>query len=364
MIDEVKCWQAVQQKDASVDGTFFYGVLTTKVFCRPGCASRTPLRKNVRFYPTAARAEADGLRPCLRCKPLDHQAPGEHSPEALRQHFQQVCQYIRQNLDNRAALKLNALSARFGLSPFHFQRTFKSVVGVTPRQYVEAIRMQTLKENLRDGASVTDAIYGAGFAAGSRVYAAVDTRLGMTPKQYRTGGENVEISYATADTPLGLIMVGATDRGLCFLEFGDSARNLLESLEQEYPAAKRVPMPKPYPAQFTGWMQALAGYLEGERALSQMPLSLHGTAFQLKVWRYLQTIPAGSVQSYAEVAEAIGQPKAARAVANACGANRIAVVIPCHRVIRGDGTLGGYRWGLDRKRALLDAERRTAKASR
>ncbi len=186
----------------------------------------------------------------------------------------------------------------------------------------------------------------------------------MTPKQYRKGGENVEISYATADTPLGMIMIGATDRGLCFLEFGDSSQELLESLEQEYPAATRVPMSEPYSAQFTGWMQALAGYLEGERALSKMPLALHGTAFQLKVWRYLQTIPPGSVQSYTEVAEAIGQPTSARAVANACGANRIAVVIPCHRVIRGDGSLGGYRWGLDRKRALLDTERRTAKTSR
>jgi AraC family transcriptional regulator of adaptative response/methylated-DNA-[protein]-cysteine methyltransferase len=258
-------------------------------------------------------------------------------------------------------LKLDALSGRFGLSPFHFQRTFKAVVGVTPRQYAEAIRMQTLKENLRDGESVTDAIYGAGFGASSRVYDGVDTRLGMTPRQYREGGENVEISYATAGTPLGLVMIGATDRGLCFLEFGDSAEELLESLEQEYPAATRVSMAKPYSVQFTAWMQGLSSYLEGERALSPMPLALHGTAFQLKVWRYLQTIPSGSVQSYAEVARAIGQPTSARAVANACGANRIAVVIPCHRVIRGDGSLGGYRWGLDRKRALLDTERVAAK---
>lgn len=359
MIEEEKCWEAVRQRDATADGKFLYGVLTTKVFCRPGCASRTPVRKNVRFYATAAEAEADGLRPCLRCKPLEHGKPGEHFAQVSRERFQLVCKYIRRNLDNSAALKLNVLSGHFGLSSFHFQRTFKSLIGVTPRQYVEALRMQTLKESLRDGESVTDAIYGAGFGASSRVYACVDTRLGMTPKQYRAGGASVEISYTTADTPLGMVMIGATDRGLCFLEFGESAEELLGSLKLEYPAATLAAMAKPYSAQFTGWMQELSSYLAGEGALAQVPLALHGTAFQLKVWRYLQTIPAGSVQSYAEVAKAIGQPAATRAVANACGANRIAVVIPCHRVIRGDGSLGGYRWGLNRKRALLDTERRT-----
>jgi len=357
-IDETRCWQAVQKRDAAFDGKFVYGVLTTKVFCRPGCASRIPLRKNVRFYATAAEAEADGLRACMRCKPLG--SPGE----AMREQFGRLCAYIRRNLDDHEALKLDALSKRAAMSPFHFQRKFKAVVGVTPRQYVEAVRMQTLKENLHEGESVTDAIYGAGFAAGSRVYDGACSRLGMTPMQYRSGGMNVEISYATADTPLGLVMIGATDRGLCFLEFGDSHQELLESLEQEYPAASRVPMAKPYSTEFTSWMQALAHFLEGERGLAQIPLVRNGTAFQLKVWRYLQTIPPGSVQSYAEVAEGIGQPKAARAVARACAANHIAVLIPCHRVIRGDGSLGGYRWGLERKRALLDAERGAAKTAR
>ena len=359
MIDAERCWQALQQKDATLAGEFFYGVLTTGVFCRPGCASRPPLRKNARFYASAAEAEADGLRPCKRCKPLE--AAELHSS---RQLFHQVCSYIRRNLDDREALQLKALSARFGLSPFHFQRSFKSAVGVTPRQYVEALRMATLKENLRAGESVTGAIYAAGFGASSRVYDGVDTHLGMTPKQYRSGGANIEISYATAATPLGLVMIGAADRGLCFLEFGDRESELLESLAEEYPAATRAPMPKPYSPHFTAWMQSLCGYLEGEQALSEIPLAPHGTAFQLKVWRYLQTIPAGSVQSYAEVAKAIGQPTATRAVANACGANKLAVVIPCHRVIRGDGSLGGYRWGVTRKRALLDTERRAMKASR
>ena len=352
MQNEQSLWQAVQNKDASLDGAFLYGVLTTKVFCRPGCPSRAPLRKNVRFYETAKQAQDDGLRPCLRCKPLTRPA------DALREKFRQVSTYIRQNLENRDALKLEALSRNFDLSPFHFQRTFKAIIGVTPRQYVEALRMQTLKEDLRTSPSVTDAIYSAGFGSSSRVYDRTDTKLGMTPKEYRSGGKDIEISYATAETSLGLVMLGATDRGLCFLEFGESEEELMESLLQEYPASSPVSMKKPYSEQFVGWMQALSNYLEGERQLSQIPLALHGTAFQLKVWRYLQTIPSGSVQSYSELASAIGKPRAVRAVASACAANHIAVVIPCHRVIRGDGGLGGYRWGLDRKRALLDTERR------
>ncbi len=223
--------------------------------------------------------------------------------------------------------------------------------------------MQTLKEDLRSGASVTEAVYGAGFGSSSRVYERVDTQLGMTPRQYRSGGKDVEISYATAETPLGLIMIGATDRGLCFLEFGRTKQELLNSLKQEYPAARYTALSEPGSEQFRGWIESLSNYLEGEKSLGKLPLSLHGTAFQVKVWTYLQTIPSGSVQSYAEVARAIGQPTAARAVAGACAANRIALVVPCHRVIRGDGALGGYRWGLDRKRALLDTERRALAGS-
>ncbi len=305
----------------------------------------------MRFYETAKEAEADGLRPCLRCKPSTGQL------DELRAKFAGVCTYIRRNLANRDALKLGALSSHFALSPYYFQRTFKSIVGVTPRQYVEALRVQTLKEDLRNSPSVTDAIYSAGFGSSSRVYDRTDTQLGMTPTEYRTGGADVEISYVAQATPLGLMMLGATDRGLCFLEFGDSEEELLESLREEYPASKRVAMTELYTEQFSLWMQSLRKYLESERALERIPLAIHGTAFQLKVWNYLQTIPAGSVQTYSQVAAAIGKPAAVRAVASACAANRVALLIPCHRVIRGDGGLGGYRWGLHRKRSLLHMER-------
>lgn len=358
MLDTAKLWEAVETRDKSLDGTFFYGVITTKIFCAPGCSSRTPNPKNVRFYETPEAAQADGLRPCLRCKPLDRA-----TDSSSRERFRQVCTYIRKHLDDREALKLEALSRRFGQSPFYFQRTFKSIVGVSPRQYVEAVRMETLKEDLKSNPSVTDAIYNAGFGSSSRVYDRIDTRIGMTPTEYRSGGKDVEISYVTAETPLGLMMLAATDRGLCFLEFGESEAELLESLELEYPSSQLLAMDEPYSEQFTAWMQALSSYLEGERTLQRLPVAIHGTAFQMKVWRYLQTIPEGSVQSYSEVAQAIGHPKAVRAVAGACAANRIALVIPCHRVIRGDGTLGGYRWGLNRKRTLIDSERRIASRS-
>ncbi len=204
---------------------------------------------------------------------------------------------------------------------------------------------------------MTDAIYSAGFGSSSRVYYQADTQLGMTPKQYRSGGAGIEISYVAHQTALGLILLGATDRGLCFLEFGESEEDLLESLQAQYPKAKKVPMAEPYSDEFARWMESLSEYLAGARILSRVPLALHGTAFQLKVWTYLQTIPTGTVRTYSEVAEAIGKPAAVRAVASACAANRVALLIPCHRVIRGDGGLGGYRWGLHRKRTLLEVER-------
>ena len=266
-----------------------------------------------------------------------------------------LCDYIRHHADE--ALTLEALSKRAGLSRFHLQRRFKAIVGITPKQYIDACRFGRLKTHLRRNKSVTDAIYEAGFGSSSRVYERTDARLGMTPAAYRAGGQGATISCGSANTPLGLMMVGATDRGLCSIQFGDSHEQLLEMLRKEYPLATIEEMSKPYPTQFGLWMKALSAHLEGLQSHLDLPVDVRATAFQLKVWRYLQSIPYGEVQSYAEVAAAIGQPEATRAVGHACASNQVAIVIPCHRVIRGNGALGGYRWGLDRKRVLLDRER-------
>lgn len=353
-LDAEICWQAVAGRDATHDGSFFYGVLTTGVFCRPSCAARTPKRENVRFYRTPDEAERDGLRACLRCKPLD--------PGGMRERMLALCRHIEQNAGE--SLTLEQLGRVAGMSPAHLQRTFKAVVGVSPKQYLDNWRLRGFKASLREGeADVTGTIFDAGFGSLSRLYEKVDTHLGMTPMEYRAGGRGLEITYALSRTPLGLLLLGATDRGLCFLQFGDDERVLLEMLRAEYPAAVLRAMPEPPPESYSVWMAALNRHLEGQSPDLRLPVHVRGTAFQLKVWRYLQSIPAGTVESYQEVAKGIGQPAAARAVARACASNMVALAIPCHRVIRGTGALGGYRWGVDRKRVLLDRERTQAAAS-
>lgn len=267
----------------------------------------------------------------------------------------QLCHYIEQNCE--ATLTLAHLARHAGLSPFHLQRNFQTLVGVSPRQFQEACRLKRLKASLRQGAQATEAIFDAGYGSLSRVYEKVDASLGMTPIEYRAGGRNLAITYAHWSSPLGRMLLAATDRGLCFLQFGDSAEALLDALRHEFPAAVLQPMPIPAPPQFTLWMESLAEHLAGRATSLELPLHLHATAFQMQVWRYLQTIPRGQTRSYTEVAAAIGRPTAARAVARACATNTVAVVIPCHRVIRGTGDLGGYRWGLARKESLLRTEK-------
>lgn len=354
MLDERQCWEAVEAKDKARDGQFFFGVLTTGVFCRPSCPARRPLRKNVRFYETPAEAERDGLRPCRRCRPL------EAADGARTRRIEELCRYIRESCDGGEPVTLEALARHAGMSASHLQRSFRAAVGVTPRQYVEACRLETLKRGLRAGGSVTSAIYDAGFGSSSRVYERADTRLGMTPAEYRAGGRGLAISYATIVGPLGLLMVGATDRGLCFVQFGDSHDQLLALLEKEYPKAKLEPVDEPHSEPFSDWIEALNAHLSGEAPSFDLPVAVRASAFQQKVWSYLQSIPLGEVRTYGEVAAAIGRPTAARAVAQACASNRTALVIPCHRVIRGGGELGGYRWGIERKRRLLERERGVA----
>lgn len=349
-MDEELCWQAVQERDGSRDGDFYYGVMTTGVYCRPSCPSRRPLRKNVRFYATPAAAEADGLRACKRCRPLESRADRRTVAR-----IEQLCRYIEAHAQE--TLSLETLAGQAHLSPFHLQRQFKAVTGVSPKQYVDACRLRALRQGLREGGSVTRAIHDAGFGSASRVYGRAVARLGMTPKQYRAGGAGVAISHAVSRTPLGPLMMGATDRGLCFVQFGDSEKALLEQLAAEYPGAALAPMSEAQRGPFEDWMQALSAHIASGQPAPQLPLDLRGTAFQMKVWAYLQQIPTGELRSYTEVAEAIGAPRAVRAVASACAANRVALLVPCHRVIRGDGSLGGYKWGLERKRALIDRER-------
>lgn len=348
MLNDDFCWKAVQERNASQDGRFYFGVLTTDVYCRPSCAARLPLRRNVRFFESPQDAERAGLRPCKRCRPLE-------TRDAAAQRIEEICRYIETHSDE--PLSLETLAQRAGMSRFHFQRTFKSFVGVTPKQYHDAHRMRSLKEHLKSSPDVTAAVYDAGYGSSSRVYERADTRLGMTPKEYRAAGKGVHITYVSFETPLGLLMAGATDRGLCFVQFGETHEQLEAMLRSEYPSATYEPMREPHDPQFDAWVQALRAHLSGTQPHLDLPADIRATAFQLRVWNYLQSIPYGEVRSYTEIAQAIGRPKAARAVAHACASNVLALVIPCHRVIRGTGELGGYKWGLPRKRALIDRER-------
>jgi AraC family transcriptional regulator, regulatory protein of adaptative response / methylated-DNA-[protein]-cysteine methyltransferase len=282
--------------------------------------------------------------------------------DRITNRIREVCRYLESHADG--SLKLADLAARAGLSPFHFQRTFKAVVGVTPKKYFEALRLNKLKEGLRALDDVTEAVYYAGYGSPSRVYEHAGTRLGMTPKQYRQHGRGVNITHVTITAfPVGLIMIGATDRGLCFVQFGDSPEELLAALQSEYPLAHHEPMSEPAHPELQRWLTALTNHLAGKQPHLDLPLDIRATAFQMRVWNYLQSIPYGDVQSYSEVAAGIGAPKATRAVASACARNTVALVIPCHRVIRGSGEMGGYRWGPARKRALIDRERSVARTT-
>ncbi len=273
--------------------------------------------------------------------------------------IRQVCRYIETHSEE--ALALSDLAAKAEMSQYHFARRFKAVVGVTPKQYLADIRLKHFKVALHAKKGIDAAVYDAGYGSPSRVYENAATRLGMTPAQYRRAGAGVAISYAALDTPAGLMMIGATDRGICFVQFGDSEEALLQALQGEYRNAEIAPMPAGDDGDFRRWVEAIGRHLAGTQPHLDLPLDIRATVFQMRVWRYLLSIPYGEVQSYGEVAAAIGDPKAARAVAHACARNPVAIVIPCHRVIRGSGGLGGYRWGLERKRALIDRERSSAR---
>lgn len=340
-------WQAVISRTPRDGG--FYGVSTMRVFCRFGCPARPPLRRNAVFFRTAAEAEAAGYRACGRCDPK-----GERAAIA-REAVRDACAFIESADD---IPPLETLARRAGYSPFHFLRMFKAHTGLTPRSFAEGLRARRLQATLETGARVADAVAEAGFGSESRVYERTGTLLGMTPGAARRGGAGETIRTAFADSPLGRLLIGATKRGVCFLGFGDRDGALEKDLQKRFPRAALV---RDDPG-LSASVAAVLRFLDEPNAALDLPLDLRGTAFQLRVWRALQQIAPGETRSYAQVAAAIGSPSGVRAVAHSCAANPVALAVPCHRVIGSDGKLTGYRWGLPRKRALLQRERRSPAA--
>jgi AraC family transcriptional regulator of adaptative response/methylated-DNA-[protein]-cysteine methyltransferase len=339
-------WRAVQSRDPRFDGRFVYAVRSTHVYCRPSCPSRRPARANVTFYREADAAERDGYRACRRCRPQDV----AFAPAAAVA-VERARQYLERHADQRVTL--DTLAREVGLSPFHLQRTFKRLLGVSPREYHDALRVSRFKSRLRAGDTVSRATYEAGFGSSSRVYEHSDRSLGMTPAAYRRGGAGMHIVYTIVASPFGPLLVGATARGVCAVVLGDDDDALVRALRTDFPRAEIARGDDRHRA----WAEEIVGQLGGGNLGLDVPLDVHGTAFQKQVWTLLRRIPPGHTRTYRDIARAAGKPSATRAVARACAANHLAVVIPCHRVVRSDGALGGYKWGVERKQRLLDRER-------
>ncbi len=346
-------WQAVVARDRSLDGAFVFGVSSTGIFCRPSCPAKRPRRENARFFDDAPAAERAGYRACLRCCP---KAVDGNPQSAL---VRAMCRYIEQHIEARLTLRL--LAKEFRRSPFHLQRTFKSVLGVSPKAYIDACRLRQVKQNLQAGHSVTTALYAAGYGSNSRLYERTATELGMTPEKYRRGAVGAVVRYTLASSPLGRMMIAATGKGICAIQFADSDEELQQGLMREFPFAAR----RRDDAALSEYRENLTRLIRGETAVPgcqrkasnpQLPLDIRATAFQRRVWQALQKIPRGETRSYSSVAKKIGMPKATRAVARACATNPVAIAIPCHRVVRQDGEPGGYRWGIKRKEQLLELE--------
>lgn len=349
--DEAR-WQAVLARDASQNGIFFYAVSSTGIYCLPSCPSRRPQRLHVSFYRTSAEAEQAGFRPCKRCHPQRGGLLG--GQQARHQEIvAQCCRLLAAGNADGQPLSLQVLAQQVGVSSFHLHRLFKAHTGLTPKAYASALRMQTLRQALNQQSSVTQAIFEAGFNASSRFYAQAGPALGMRPSEYRRGGEQLRIAHAVVPSPLGLVLVAASAKGVCAVFLGEDAAQLQLALQQAFPRASLVAGG----ADFAGWLQQVLQALSSVSApILDLPLDLRGTAFQLRVWELLKQIPPGSTMTYSELAARLGQPKAIRAVASACAANKLAVLVPCHRVVRSDGNLAGYRWGLPLKRKLLELE--------
>lgn len=344
-LDVERCWQAVAARDDTHDGAFVYAVRSTGIYCRPSCPSRRPRREQVAFFALPAAAEFAGFRACKRCTPRELRLaePGAAVVAA-------ACALIAAHLEQ--PLGLDDLGVAVSMSPHHLQRTFKRLVGVSPREYADALRLSALKGRLRAGDTVSDAIYAVGYGAPSRLYERADAQLGMCPTVYRAGGKGMQIGYTIVDSPLGRLLVAATARGLCAVSLGDDDAYLAYELRAEYAQAEIVcddGIGEP--------VEAILAYLSGRQPSLDLPLDVQATAFQRQVWQALQAIPYGQTRTYLQIAEGLGNPKAVRAVGRACATNPVSLVVPCHRAVGSDGKLHGFRWGLGRKQALLDMEK-------
>ena len=337
-------WKAVLARDARAEGDFVYSVATTGVYCRPACAARTPNPGNVDFHADPAAAEAAGFRPCRRCRP--NEAPLAERQAVL---IAAACTRIEAAEE---PLSLGELADAAGLSPHHFHRLFRAITGLTPKGFGDAHRGRKVREALREGAQVTAALYDAGFGSSGRFYAVADDALGMLPATYRGGGAEVEIRYGIGQSSLGRVLAAASERGICAIMLGDDDAALVDDLQRRFPNARAIAAD----ADFQDSVAQVVAMIEEPAQGLALPLDIRGTAFQRRVWQALHAIPAGETRSYADLARAVGAPAAARAVAGACAANKLAVAVPCHRVVRGDGSISGYRWGVERKRALLARE--------
>ena len=340
--------KAVLERDTLYDGVFVYGVKSTGIYCRPSCGARKPNPENIELFDTPEEAEAAGYRPCLRCNPSEYLNPNEVFVE-------RITSYIASHLDEN--LTLQRLADEFGVSKYHLQRTFKSVLGVSPRQYAEAKRLEEFKTRIRDGEKVDRAMYDSGFRSRSRLYEKVPEKMGMTPTEYREGGSDVRIHYSVFQTSITKVLMARTEKGICTLSLGDDEEPLIAELMKEFPYAEIIRDDEG----LTEFITPLQDYFEGRDFNPRLPLDIHRTAFQWQVLKAIQEIPAGETKTYSDLAERIGRPTAVRAVANACGRNPVSVLIPCHRVLRKNGELGGYHWGVKIKKQLLAHEEKIVK---
>ncbi len=345
MVKDDQRWQAVIERNRTKDGAFVFAVRTTMVYCRPSCPSRRPKRDNVRFFPIPEAAEAQGFRPCLRCRPREIRPVDSRAAMVRR-----ICREIDARPERSP--RLTDLGEILQVSPSHLQRTFKRIIGISPREYAEARRLRNLKTHLRERRSVTEAQYESGLSSSSRLYERASGQLGMTPATYRRGGRGAKIVYGFARCSLGQLMVASTERGICSVKLGDRRGELTAALREEFAEAKV----RRDDGGLEDLLKTVVELVQGERTTVDLPLDIRATAFQWRVWQLLREIPLGETRTYGGLAQSLGVPTAARAVGRACGSNPVAVVIPCHRVVREDGDVGGYRWGSDRKKTLLDRE--------